>query len=356
MLDYLSRQEKRLEDAFRRHGIEGELAFYTLAFCYAERFRDVLMEPPERIMQRGRSLFDKIKIDMHLTTLLDSIVASDPRGENLPAWYQYFLGRRFREGSGKFFTPKPIASAMARLLPRRERAVIMDPTCGGGTFLIEASKVWGSLPSELVGNDIEPSLVDLAQIVLGLATPKHHRKHFLVSNIYEPTLHFREWYAKVDYILANPPFSLEIDTIDTDSKLFAAGYKNSDALFLDVCFNLLRSQGRLICLLPHSIIANTEFQKLRLLVEESWNLLGVIGMPEGIFHLTANTTTRADIVILEKKREGARHTLEAVFAFAPSVGIPLNSRANDTQINYLDEITNDPEVLDALGIKQRRGP
>lgn len=340
----LSYQKKKLEDTLRKNGVEGEDAFYVLAYQYLLRFSDTIKEQPQGIVEKGRRAFSRIENDGKTIASLESIISGDPKGENLPVWYQHFLGRRFREGSGKFFTPHTIAQAMTNLIPRKRNAVIMDPTCGGGTFLIEASKKWGKLPCQLVANDIEVSLVDLAQIILYLQGSKSHKKSFIKSNIFEPNLQFQELYGQIDYILANPPFSLQIDSIETESKLYSLGYRNSDALFLDICLQLLKPQGRLVCLLPHSIVANREFEKLRSALEETWTLLGVIGMPEGVFHLTASTTTRADIIILEKKWLTCQRSPKVIFAYAPSVGIPLNSRMREQEVNYLSEIVNSPDL------------
>ena len=345
----LASQTRQLEDRLRRHGVEGEEAFYALAFRYVVHFDDLLKNPPERLVSRGKAAFQRIEDDAGLVAFLDWMILPDNAGENLPIWYQHFVGRRFREGSGKFFTPRPIASAMANLIPRKSDAVVMDPTCGGGTFLLEASRTLQALPCHLVGNDIEQSLADLAGIVLDLGTPDNHKKSFITCNIYDPDSRLTDWYGRVDYILANPPFSLHIDAVPSGSVLFALGYRNSDALFLDVCVNLLRRGGRLVCLLPHSIVANAEFTRLRAAIEESWVLRGVIGMPEGAFHVTASTTTRADIVILDK-RDGRRGSdVARVFAFSPAVGIPLNGRMRDVADNDLMNIARDPSVVAALG-------
>lgn len=346
------RRKAQVEDALRRFGIEGEDAFYVLAYHYVIRFRDSIEQEPARIVSRGESGHVRIEKEHRVLDLVDSLVLSDPKGQRLPDWYQHFVGRRFRKGSGKFFTPHPIASAMAQLLPRAHDSVIMDPTCGGGTFLVEASRVWGSLPCKLIGNDIEPSLIDLAQLVLDLATPKHHIKQFLVSDIYDPHASFRALYGTVDYILANPPFSLKIEGEQFDSELFSLGYRNSDALFLDISLKLLRRGGRLACLLPHSITANKEFERLRQAIEDSWDLLGVIGMPEGVFYLAADTTTRADIVVLEKRGRGRKRPAKRVFAFAPLVGVRLNNVMPSPQTNYLANIVQDPQVRQAFGLNQ----
>ncbi len=341
-----TQQKNQVENLFRRHGIDGEDGFYTIAYCYAKHFD--IKEPPNRIVHKGQPNFERFEKDSRSQTL-DAIVSEDKHGDNLPLWYQHFVGRKFREGSGKFFTPRTVAEAMASFLPLKNESTIMDPTCGGGTFLVEASKMWRGLSCQLIGNDIDASLVDLAQVVLDLGTPWIHKKAFLTSNIYEPDTWFQARYGKVDYILANPPFSLEIASVETESRLYELGYRNSDALFIDICYRLLRPKGRLVCLLPHSIIANAEFQRLRSAVEEMWNLLGVISLPEGIFYVTAGTTTRADIVILEKTLNGDQKPEKMVFASAPSAGVPLNSRMVN-EVNCLRKIATDIDVRAALGV------
>jgi hypothetical protein len=217
--------------------------------------------------------------------------------------------------------------------------------------LMEAAQVWGERNCVLVANDIELSLIELSMLTLSLATPSQHEKHFICSDIYSPSDELRNWYGKGDYILANPPFSLRIEHEQFDSPLFSSGYRNSDALFIDIALKLLRSGGRLVCLLPHSIIANKEFSNFRAIVEKSWTVLGVICLPEGAFHLSAGTTTRADIVVLEKNGTSVSPAARKhVFASVPSVGIRLNSNDADSMQNYLESVLDTPEVREVFGI------
>jgi type I restriction-modification system DNA methylase subunit len=346
--------KQQLERALRRQGIEGEAAFHLLAACYLEAINGKLYKPSARFLRRSRRALAVMRRDAVIAASLDAVIASDRRGERLADWYQHFVGRRFREGSGKFFTPRPVAEAMARLLPRVDRAVIMDPTCGGGSFLIAASKLWDNVACHLIGNEIEPSLVDLTEIALALAAPAHHQRTLIETNLYEFSPSLKRWRGKVDYILANPPFSLPLESVKADSRLLALGYHASDAVFLDVCYELLRPGGRLVCLLPHSLIVNAEFHKLRAAVEEVWMLRGVIALPEGIFHLAASTTTRADILILDKPPlQGAPPIYKTVFANAPTAGVQLNRRMKDNS-NALAEMVARADVAEALGLNQGR--
>jgi type I restriction-modification system DNA methylase subunit len=202
----------------------------------------------------------------------------------------------------------------------------------------------------LVGNEIEPALALLTEVTLALAAPFHHQRTVIESNLYEFGSSLKRWRGKVDYILANPPFSLPLASVGADSLLFKLGYHTSDAVFLDVCHALLKPGGRLVCLLPHSLIVNAEFHRLRAAVEGMWQLRGVIALPEGIFHLTADTTTRADILILDKPaRRDSAERRKAVFANAATAGVRLNRRMRD-DANALGEIIGAADVADALGL------
>ncbi|MFL6213435.1 MAG: class I SAM-dependent DNA methyltransferase [Blastocatellia bacterium] len=343
---------QHLERLLRRHGIEGEAAFHVLAARYLRALNDAPRRLFARLRDHAQRADSITRQDATLKAAMDALVACDPTGGRLADAYQHFIGRRFREGSGKFFTPPQVAMAMACLLPRVDRAVVMDPTCGGGSFLVAASVLWGETSCHLVGNDIESSLVDLTEITLALAAPAHHRRTLSEANLYEFGPSLKTWRGKVDYILANPPFSLPLETVGATSPLFKLGYHTSDAVFLDVCHALLRPGGRLVCLLPHSLIVNAEFQKLRAAVEERWRLRGVIALPEGIFHMAANTTTRADILILDKpaSRDSSLRS-KTIFASAATVGVQLNRRMKD-DANALAEIIIRTDVADALGLNR----
>jgi len=337
-----------LENALRRYGVEGEDAFLALACRYLDVRRPATSRLKYFALERAEAVLGMVAHDKQVMSVLDSVVGADPLGRELPTWYQFFFGRRFREGSGKFFTPRNIAAAMARLLPVVPHGVIADLTCGGGTFLAEASRHWQDEPCRLFGNDVDRMLVGLTEIVLALSAPPHHPFGLSCCNIYDGGPELAELKGKVSAILANPPFSLPLEHIGIDSGLFTMGYRNSDAVFLDVCLDLMAPGGDLVCLLPHSLVANSEFHELRKTVERNWELCGVVTLPEGVFYLTGNTTTRADIVHLRKHGGRHVHRHRAFFANAPTVGFPLNSRTPFFGENSLDTIVGDNRVQECV--------
>lgn len=331
--------KNRIEDELRTYGIEAENAFNFVLSLYVTEF-NLPIELPTGFIDRNESIFRAAYRDAELMKHLQEVVKNDPKGDNLPVLYQHFLSRRFRERSGKFFTPKPIARAMASLLPLKKDAVVMDPACGSGTFLAEVAARWGSTPCRLVANDIDTELIELTKVVLALSTNKNHSKSYYNGSLFESNAHMFDLKGTVDYILANPPFSLQVSRVTRDSPLFQAGYRTSDALFLDASYELLKPGGLLVCLLPHSVVSNNDYKKLRRIIEERWHLRGVIGMPEGIFYTTSGTTARADIVMLEKSSDNSSPN-NAFFAFAPSVGLSLNGRSKNNDMDDLHRIVQE---------------
>ena len=336
------------EKAFRRYGIEGEDVFLALAARCAQGGRQKEAAFKFFPYERGLKLIDMVAHDRYVESLLDTLCNGSGVIGDLPVWYQYFIGRRFREGSGKFFTPRTVARCMVSLIPMRPGIVIADPACGGGTFLSEAGRTLRGTACTLVGNDVDCMLVGLTEVVLTVRSDDSHVTDLYCDNLYDRGPFLDRYRGKVDCILANPPFSLNIERLGLESALYEMGYHNSDAVFLDVCLELLREGGHMVCLLPHSIIANTEYSGLRHHVEQTWEICGVITLPEGVFYMTANTTTRADILHLRKKGTRRVSAKKAYFANAPSVGLPLNSRDKDIVDNSLEHITTDKRVRECI--------
>jgi len=341
---------KEVEKRYRELGVEGDDVFTLIASEYIRFHKLELSERLIGIIKKA----DEINCNgnsQKMESIAKRVVRYDKLAKKLPILYQFFHSKRFRDNTGKFFTPRNIARSMADMLPLKNDAVIFDPTCGGGTFLVEASKKWKNRVCHLLANDIDNYLVALTEIILKIQIPKKHKLSLFNENIYSPeetTLLFQN---KVDYILANPPFSLTVDNFSPESKLLRRGYRNSDALFIDLAKDLLKEGGKLVCLLPHSIISNKEYAELRKVVEEDWHINAVMVLPEGIFQETANTTTRADILIFKKKGQGIFNS-ETLFCNISSVGQPLNSRDSLFEEDDLSRILKQDKVKKVLEINR----
>lgn len=104
----------------------------------------------------------------------------------------------------------------------------------------------------------------------GLLPFKHYEKETApnVLNIVETNSLYmdKEINGQFDLILTNPPFSVELDN-DTKKTLttnFMFGYKkNSENLFIERWYQLLRPNGRLAAVLPESVFDTTENKYIR---------------------------------------------------------------------------------------------
>lgn len=108
--------------------------------------------------------------------------------------------------------------------------------------------------------------------------------------------------SNFDVILSNPPFSVDLDN-DTKKKViknFAYGdKKNSENLFLERYYQLLRENGRLAVVLPESIFDTTENKYIRLFLFKYFKIKAVVSLPQLTF--APYTKTKTSILFAQKK-------------------------------------------------------
>lgn len=112
----------------------------------------------------------------------------------------------------------------------------------------------------------------------------------------------REVNGQFDLILTNPPFSVELDndTKKTVKKDFMFGAKkNSENLFIERWYQLLRENGRLAAVLPESVFDTTENKYIRLFLYKYFKIKAVVSLPQLAFE--PYTSTKTSILFAQKK-------------------------------------------------------
>lgn len=105
-----------------------------------------------------------------------------------------------------------------------------------------------------------------------------------------------------DLILTNPPFSVELDndTKKTVGRDFLYGEKkNSENLFIERWYQLLRENGRLAAVLPESVFDTTENKYIRLFIYKYFKVKAIVSLPQLSFE--PFTSTKTSILFLQKK-------------------------------------------------------
>lgn len=107
-----------------------------------------------------------------------------------------------------------------------------------------------------------------------------------------------------DLILTNPPFSVSLDN-DTKKKLSHSFVfdkkKNTENLFIERYYQLLKPKGRMAIVLPESVFDTTENKYIRLFLFKYFNIKAIVSLPQLTFAPFTNTKT--SILFAQKKTD-----------------------------------------------------
>ena len=275
----------------------------------------VFMIPKPSLLQEAVSLID----DLNVTAR-----NQDEQGDI----YEYLLGELNQAGkSGQFRTPRHIIRMMIEIINPQIGEKICDPACGTSGFLVNAyqhilkvntsedliryddegvahnfvgdkiveKKHWTLLKENtLYGYDFDATMARIASmnmILHGIEHPNITRFDTL-SKMYEQK-------PAYDVILANPPFTGNVDKEDINDALKIQTTK-TELLFLELIYNILQIGGRCAVIVPYGVLfgGGVANKKIRKLLVENCQIEGVIGLPSGVFKPYSGVST--GIIIFTK--------------------------------------------------------
>jgi len=114
----------------------------------------------------------------------------------------------------------------------------------------------------------------------------------------------KEVNGQFDVIITNPPFSVDLDneTKKNVKREFIFGdKKNSENLFVERWYQLLKPKGRFGVVLPESIFDTTENKYIRLFIYKYFNVKAVVSLPQVTFE--PFTSTKTSLLFAQKKTE-----------------------------------------------------
>lgn len=112
----------------------------------------------------------------------------------------------------------------------------------------------------------------------------------------------KEINGQFDVVVSNPPFSVDLDndTKNTLSSSFLFGdKKNSENLFIERYYHLLREGGRMGIVLPESVFDTSENKYIRLFIYKYFIIKAVVSLPQVTF--APFTPTKTSILFAQKK-------------------------------------------------------
>ena len=255
-----------------------------------------------------------------------------------------FMHSIFRQSRGLFFTHPNICRFVCKAvnvgrvkenLKRGDYKYILDPSCGSGTFLIEALRlIFKEYPIEKIrenalkilfgldNNSTATALCKVNMVLHGDGSANVYTGDALLplsnlpfSNIKPGSIQkFNKGCVKemlkegfgFDIIITNPPFSLEIKKENCRNYCMSEfiPFKNnttisSECIFAERWFQLLNSDGRIGAVLPFSLFDSPQYLKARLLFICYFKIIAIVGLPEHAFAPHAQQRT---VLVFAKKR------------------------------------------------------
>ena len=223
--------------------------------------------------------------------------------------------------NGQFRTPRHIIKLMAELVAPQLGQRIADPACGTGGFLLGAyqyiltdlvrqkdntklikdedgferatmSAVLTEKVKEILQNSFYGFDIDTTMVRLGLM-------NLMMHGIDQPKIDYKDTLSKTynedsqfDIVLANPPFTGNIDKGDINTNLKLPTTK-TELLFVERIYTMLKKGGTAAVIVPSGVIQNSgkAFEGLRKLLIDKTELKAVIAMPSGVFKPYAGVST-----------------------------------------------------------------
>lgn len=254
--------------------------------------------------------------------------------------FQIFRTTSLKSEEGQYYTPYPVIRSALKLMEIQPSDSVLDPACGTGGFLLEAFRqLIDSHPAmtdsdaikwanrHLYGVDKDRVNIKLTKaIMLTIGDGSTHtylgdsiRKH--LWNSYYPDLQGALSPESFTCIVTNPPFGKDLKISKSDSK--AAGLtisrkpkKEKDGtisfsksiyeereigiVFLERCYELLATGGRLGIILPETYMFSPSYAWLRYWLKDKLELKAMLNIPMEAFQGFCRAKT--NFYIFEKVR------------------------------------------------------
>jgi len=272
----------------------------------------------------------------------------------------------FKQNKGQFFTPTPIVNfllyamqldqlSLQRLNDDRELPLIIDPSAGSGTYLVEAMKLITKEVKYKQRSNVKTSRQTKRRFE-ELFTPDHNENKWARDYLYGAEINFdlgtsskvnmilhgdgstnifvkdgllpfrfyvkdtspnyletatddsvyndKEVNGKFDVAISNPPFSVDLDTQtqkEVKNTFLFGDKKNSENLFIERYYQLLKEGGRLGVVLPESVFDTTENKYIRLFLFKYFRIKAIISLPQVTFE--PYTSTKTSLLFAQKKKK-----------------------------------------------------
>jgi type I restriction enzyme M protein len=286
---------------------------------------DANWDDPDKL-GRGKEMVDRISDLVSIFETQLDFGANRAEGDDLLGDAYEFLMRKFAtlggKSKGEYYTPAEVSRIMAKVVGmesvKRANQTIYDPTCGSGSLLIKAhdeAKRAKGLDLAIYGQELNNKTRALAQMNTVLHSAPTAEIWGGDSTLANPHFRVGSGLKTFDFIVANPPFSLDTWMLGFDPKhdefnRFPWGIPPSskgDYAFILHVLASLKSEGKAVVVAPHGDLyrGNAEGVIRREIVKRGY-IKGIIGLPPNLFY---GTGIAACLLVIDKSGAGERDAI-----------------------------------------------
>jgi type I restriction enzyme M protein len=370
--EFVDKQDLRWRTFKRMPAEEMLLHVQTKVFPFLKEFEGgskftkamanaVFIMPKSSLLVEAIKIIEEIFVEIEKDAVDGGHAFQDIQGDV----YEMLLGEIASAGkNGQFRTPRHIIKLMNDLVQPQLGQRIADPACGTAGFLLGAYQyiltdlVRKENPTALQPDEdgflratvsatlnenlkhiVEESLfgydIDTTMVRLGLM-------NLMMHGIDQPNIDYKDTLSKsynedaqFDIILANPPFTGNIDKGDINESL-KLGTTKTELLFIERIYTMLKMGGTAAVVVPQGVLfgSSKAFVEARKIMVEKSELKAVITMPSGVFKPYAGVSTA--ILLFTKGSE----TNTVWFYDMQNDGYTLDDKRNKTDRSDLQDIIN----------------
>ncbi|MGL5591133.1 MAG: N-6 DNA methylase [Mycoplasmoidaceae bacterium] len=205
---------------------------------------------------------------------------------------------------GEVFTPDHIAQFMYKLINISKYDIVLDPTCGSGTFLtnsmanmleetIDENEKNNIKENQLIGIECDGFNATLAGINMMLHGDG--ASQIYMDDCFKKLPHLKNEYNKV---LMNPPFSQDVPELK----------------FVLETLNNMKKDGMLASILPISCALGRKWNELRKEILENHQLIQTVRLPKDLFFPNASIDTCILVFKAWNKIKGKHKIIKSDFS------------------------------------------